>query len=32
VPAAGAALVLVVFALFFRETETERDAVIERVA
>jgi len=32
VPAAGAALVLVVFALFFRETETERDAMIERVA
>ena len=32
VPAAGAALVLVVFALFFRESETERDAVIERVA
>ena len=32
VPAAGAALVLIVFALFFRETETERDAMIERVA
>jgi nucleoside transporter len=32
VPAAGAAFVLVVFALFFRERETERDAAIERVA
>jgi MFS family permease len=32
VPAAGAAFVLVVFALFFRESETERDAEIARVA
>jgi nucleoside transporter len=32
VPAAGAALVLVVFALFFRETETERAAAEARVA
>jgi nucleoside transporter len=32
VPAAGAALVLVVFALFFRESERERDATIAKVA
>ncbi|HMF97809.1 MAG TPA: nucleoside permease [Vicinamibacterales bacterium] len=32
VPAAGAAFVLVVFALFFRERESERDAAIARVA
>jgi nucleoside transporter len=32
VPAAGAALVLVVFALFFREREDERDAAVARVA
>ena len=32
VPAAGAAFVLVVFALFFRERESERDAAVARVA
>ncbi|HJZ73492.1 MAG TPA: nucleoside permease [Vicinamibacterales bacterium] len=32
VPAAGAAFVFVVFALFFRERESERDAAIARVA
>src|SRR5499427_4253698 len=32
VPSAGAGAVLVLFALFFRSTETERDAAVARVA
>ena len=31
-PAAGALVVLMLFALFFRERETERDATVARVA